>query len=146
MDDENFAILLVEDEEAHANLIEKNLKRVGIHYPIFRVEDGQKALAFIKKEKEYSHLPIQPSSLLILLDLNLPQLDGFQVLEKIRSLQETQHTLVFILSSTNNQKEVDRCYHLGCNLYLTKSTDYQTFSNMVTALGSILKTLKMPEK
>lgn len=143
---DNFAILLVEDEEAHAALIEKNLKRSGIDYPLFHVDDGQKALAFLKKEDGYSQLSIQPSSLLVLLDLNLPSLDGFQVLEKIRSLKETEHTLVFILSSTNSQKEVNRCYDLGCNLYLTKSTDYQTFSNMITSLGSIIKTLRTPGK
>lgn len=143
---ENFSILLIEDEEAHAALIKKNLKRSGVNYPFFHVADGQKALSFIKKEKEYANLSINPSCMLILLDLNLPKLDGFQLLERIRSIKEMHSTLVFVLSSTTNQNEIDKCYHLGCNLYLIKPMDYQTFSNMVVALGALLQTVKIPEK
>ena len=142
---EKFTVLIVEDEEAHAALIDKNLKRAGIENQIYIVSNGQEAIDLIYNEQKQTELHIHPESLLILLDLNIPHIDGFQVLEKIRSFKRTENAIIFILSSSANQKEVDRCYHLGCNLYIVKPTDYQLFIKMVEALGSLLRVIKKPE-
>lgn len=142
---DKFTVLIVEDEEAHAALIDKNLKRAGIENPIYIVSNGQEAMDLIQNEQKQAELHIQPESLLILLDLNIPNMDGFQVLEKIRSSKKTENTIIFILTSSANQKEVDRCYHLGCNLFIVKPTDYHIFTKMVEALGSLLRVIKKPE-
>jgi len=82
---------------------------------------------------------------LVLLDLNLPVLDGFQVLEKMKGDPHTQPIPVIILTTTDNPQEIMRCYELGCNVYVTKPVDYEQFSEAVTKLGLFLSVVQIPE-
>jgi CheY-like chemotaxis protein len=137
-------ILVVEDDPGHARLIEMNLRRAGIANEILWFEDGQKVIDFILEEENRSDGgPDRP--LLVLLDLNMPVLDGYQVLERIRARECTRHLPVVVLTTTDDDREVTRCYELGCNVYLTKPVDYDKFSDAVRRLGLFLCVIKAPE-
>lgn len=137
-------ILLVEDDAGHATLIEKNLRRAGIANHIVKLDTGQKAVDFLLKQGAYS-VDTTAAPLLILLDLNLPVLDGYQVLKIIKNNDRTRHIPVVILTTTDNPHEISRCYELGCNVYMTKPVEYDSFSDSVRRLGLFLSIVKIPE-
>jgi CheY-like chemotaxis protein len=138
-------ILLVEDDPGHALLIEKNLRRAGIANNIITLNNGQKAVDFLFKKGEYSG-DGNPAPPLILLDLNLPVLDGYQVLKAIKNDDRTKSIPVVILTTTDNPHEVARCYELGCNVYITKPVEYDQFSDAIRKLGLFLSIVRVPEK
>ncbi len=132
-------ILLVEDDAGHALLIEKNLRRSGIANDIVKLDNGQKAVDFLFKTGA-------PAPLLILLDLNLPVMNGEQVLKIIKNDERTKMIPVVVLTTTDNPQEVKRCYDLGCNVYLSKPVEYDQFSDAIRTLGLFLAIVKVPEK
>ncbi len=142
---EPVTILLVEDDPGHAVLIEKNLRRTGIANDIIVLDSGEKAVDFLFKEGEYGE-DLRPAPLLILLDLNLPVLDGYQVLKRIKGDVRTKQIPVIMLTTTDNPHEVSRCYELGCNVYLTKPVEYDKFSDAIRTLGLFLSIVKVPER
>lgn len=137
-------ILLVEDDPGHALLIEKNLRRSGIANDILTLDNGQKAVDFLLKQGDYRD-DRHPAPLLILLDLNLPVLDGYQVLKIIKGDQRTRQTPVVVLTTTDTSHEVARCYELGCNVYVSKPVDYGQFSEAIRNLGLFLSIVKIPD-
>lgn len=134
-------ILLVEDDPGHARLIEKNLRRSGIANEIVFISDGRGVLDYL--DMDYYEQGMH-ECLLILLDLNLPVLDGYQVLEKIKSDERTKKIPVIILTTTDLPQEVERCYELGCNIFITKPVQYDKFCNAVRNLGLLLSIVKVP--
>ena len=138
-------ILLVEDDPGHAHLIEKNLRRGGISNEIVTLDNGRKAVDFLFKKGAYAGAD-HASPLLILLDLNMPVLDGYQVLKMIKASDETRHLPVIVLTTTDNPQEIARCYETGCNVYVTKPVDYGQFSNAIRMLGLFLSIVKIPEE
>jgi CheY-like chemotaxis protein len=82
--------------------------------------------------------------MLILLDLNLPVLDGYQVLQRIKSDERTKHIPVVVLTTTDDNREIERCYELGCNIYITKPVEYDQFSEAIRKLGLFLTVVKVP--
>ncbi len=138
-------ILLVEDDSGHALLIEKNLRRAGIANDIVTLDNGQKAVDFLFKQGAYS-ADEHPSPPLILLDLNLPVLDGYQVLRTIKNDDRTKAIPVVVLTTTDTPHEIQRCYELGCNVYITKPVEYDQFSDAIRKLGLFLTIVKVPEK
>ncbi len=131
-------ILLVEDDHGHARLIEKNLRRANITNDIVHVTDGQHAIDYLFSNG-------RPASLLVLLDLNLPVLDGYQVLERMKKDERTRRIPVIILTTTDDTREITRCYELGCNVYVTKPVDYEQFSDAIRKLGLFMAVLMIPE-
>lgn len=137
-------ILLVEDNLGHARLIQKNIIRANIKNEILILDDGQKALDyFFNKEGQPTEKVQEP--ILILLDLNLPNVSGLQVLERIKTHQATKHIPVIILSTTDSQGEMQRCYELGCNIYITKPVEYEQFSDAIQRLGLFLMITSLPD-
>ena len=137
-------ILLIEDDPGHALLIEKNLRRAGIANNIVKLDTGQKAVDFLLKKGEYS-ADTHPAPPLILLDLNLPVLDGYQVLRVIKNDERTKTIPVVVLTTTDNPHEVAKCYELGCNVYITKPVEYEQFSDAIRKLGLFLSIVRVPE-
>jgi len=137
-------ILLVEDDPGHAVLIEKNLRRAGIANNFVKLDNGQKAVDFLLKTGEYqgNNNPAPP---LILLDLNLPVLDGYQVLKIIKNDARTKSIPVVVLTTTDNPHEVARCYELGCNVYVTKPVEYDNFCDAIRKLGLFISIIQVPE-
>ena len=131
-------ILLVEDDPGHARLIEKNLHRSNIMNEIVHLTDGQQAIDYLFDEKS-------APPLLMLLDLNMPVLDGYQVLERMRANPRTKRIPVIILTTTDDVREVSRCYDLGCNVYITKPVDYRQFSDAIHKLGLFLSVVTVPD-
>jgi CheY-like chemotaxis protein len=138
-------ILLVEDDPGHAVLIEKNLRRAGISNDIVTLNDGQSAVdVLLKRDSSLSDAHADP--LVILLDLNLPVLDGYQVLKIIKQDERTKRIPVIILTTTDNPSEVAKCYELGCNAYVTKTVEYGAFCKAIQNLGLLLSAINMPNK
>ena len=124
------SILIVEDDDGHARLIAKNLKRANIANGITRVSNGREALDFLFSEGDFEGQE-RPSPLLVLLDLNMPVMDGYQVLEKMKSDPRTQKIPVVVLTTTDDAREVTRCYELGCSVYITKPVEYESFTSAI---------------
>lgn len=143
--DRSVTILLVEDDPGHARLIEKNLRRAGISNPMILQDDGQKALDFIFAEGTRAGTP-PPSPLLILLDLNMPVMDGFQVLRRIKGDERARRIPVVVLTTTDSPGEIAKCYALGCNVYVTKPVEYEQFCDAIRQLGLLLSIVKIPEE
>lgn len=140
---QHVTIVMIEDDEGHAKLIEKNLRRAGIMNDIIHIDNGRKATEYLLGTGEYKeNRPAAP--MLILLDLNLPELDGFQILEAIKKDEKTKLIPVIILTTTDNPREVDRCYALGCNVYVTKPVEYEAFADSIRKLGLLLAVVKVP--
>ena len=141
---QDVTILLVEDDPGHTRLIEKNLRRANINNEIHFATNGQEAVDYLFCEGEYAHNK-PTSDLLVLLDLNLPVLDGYQVLERMKIDERTKRIPVIILTTTDDPREVSRCYELGCNVYITKPVDYEQFSEAIRSLGLFLLVVMIPD-
>ena len=141
---EEVTILLVEDDPGHARLIQKNLSRSKILNDVVTVGDGQTALDYLFGEGEYAGSE-RPSLLLVLLDLNLPMVDGYRVLQRMKADERTKRIPVIILTTTDDAREVSRCYELGCNVYVTKPVDYEQFSEAIRKLGFFLSVVTIPD-
>lgn len=141
--DEKITILMVEDDLGHARLIEKNLRRAGISNPMIHFDDGKHILEYFfgTNARPSDHIA-QP--MLILLDLNLPEVDGYEVLRTIKKHPATQAIPVIILTTTDNPAEIAKCYELGCNVYITKPVEYESFSDAIRKLGLMLAVIKVP--
>ena len=140
---EDVTILLVEDDPGHARLIEKGLRRANINNEIITLSDGQQALDYLFGEGDYAVVD-PPRRILILLDLNLPVLDGYQVLELMKADERTKRIPVIILTTTDDAREVSRCYDLGCSVYITKPVEYEQFTDAIRKLGLFLSVVTMP--
>ncbi len=137
-------ILLVEDDPGHARLIEKNLRRSNITNEIVTLGDGQQAVDYLFGEGKYVEAK-RPSPMLVLLDLNLPELDGYQVLKRMKGDERTKRIPVVILTTTDDTREVERCYDLGCNVYITKPVDYEQFADAIRKIGLFLSVVTIPD-
>lgn len=137
------SIVVVEDDDGHAFLIEKNLKRAGLINPLTHLKTGREAMDFFSGRDVRNQSPANLDNSIVLLDLHLPDFDGFSVLEKIRETPSLEHLPVLILSSTTRDEEIRRCYHLGCSIFLNKPVDYASFSEAILQLGLLLKIVKV---
>lgn len=140
----SIVILLVEDDPGHARLIEKNLRRAHIKNEIIVFGDGQQVLDYLHQTLDHP-VPFPQTAPLVLLDLNLPILDGYQVLEYMKTDQRTAHIPVIVLTTTDDAREIRRCYELGCNVYLTKPVEYDQFVEAIRRLGFFLSVIKIPD-
>ncbi len=136
-------IYMIEDDEGHAALIQKNLRRAGVSNQIRHFTNGREALDCFHNEDGGCRLEDEETAL-ILLDLNLPEIDGYEVLRQLKSNEATQMIPVIILTTTDNPKEIERCYELGCNVYITKPVDYDSFADAIRKLGLMLAIVKLP--
>lgn len=137
-------ILLIEDDPGHARLIEKNVRRAGVNNPILPFTDGTSALAhlfgFDANGKRIAHQPI-----LVLLDLNLPDMSGIDILARIKQDEHLRKAPVIVLTTTDDRAEIQRCYDLGCNVYVTKPVEYESFSSAIRQLGLFFAVMQVPE-
>lgn len=136
-------ILLIEDDPGHARLIERNLRRAQIDNEIILFADGQQALEYLCTDRAAAGAA-QGVPRLIILDLNLPGLDGYQVLEQLKSSHRTRHIPVIILTTTDEPRDIERCYALGCNAYMTKPVEYEQFAGAIRSLGLLLSVIQIP--
>jgi CheY-like chemotaxis protein len=139
------AIVLIEDDPGHAILIEKNLRRAGVNNPITVIRDGAAALDFLfPRGNTGTRQPFL--QMLVLLDLNLPVIDGYTVLKRIKADERTRRIPVVVLTTTDNPQEIERCFELGCNMYITKPIASEQFSDALKKLALCLTIVKIPAR
>ncbi|MBY0524237.1 MAG: response regulator [Gemmataceae bacterium] len=138
-------ILLAEDDEGHAYLVRQNLQDSGIANDLVHVKDGQEALDFIRCVGDYrDRTPNGP--LLLLLDINMPRVDGVEVLRQLKADPKTEQLPVIMLTTTDDPREIKRCYALGCSSYVTKPVEYDRFVEAIRTLGLFLTIVRVPRE
>ena len=136
-------IVMVEDDEGHARLIERNIRRAGIHNAIRHFVDGTSAVEYIFNDESG---PARNGPALILLDLNLPDMSGVDILTRIKAEPSLKRTPVVVLTTTDDKVEIERCYDAGCNVYITKPVNYESCADAIRQLGLFLSVIQVPEQ
>lgn len=132
---EDAEVLLVENDQNDAELVLRALRQHQLGVRVHVIQDGVQALDFVFCRGEFkarkSHSPLK----LILLDLKLPKIDGFEVLETIKANVQTRHIPVVVFSSSGEDRDIISCYEAGANSFVVKPVDYDQFVCTVSALG-----------
>ena len=137
------SVLLVEDNEDDIELTLEALKESKVKMDIHVVTDGQAAIEFLRKEKGYSKAP-RPD--LILLDLNLPKMDGREVIKEIRQDPQLTDIPIVVLTMSQNEEDILKAYRLHANCYISKPVDFKRFSEIVKQIeGFWLQLVKLPK-
>ena len=124
-------ILLVEDNPGDVDLTREGLEEASLHNDLFIAEDGEQAMTFLRNEGPHKDAP-RPD--LILLDLNLPRMDGREVLAEIKADPELRRIPVVVLTSSEAEEDVLRSYNLHANCYITKPVDLEKFLKIVQSI------------
>ena len=133
-------ILIVDDDEGHAILIRENLEAAGLSNRIEHFRDGQAILDFFADSNRFGR-----ETYLLLLDIRMPKVDGIEVLRRLKSDPELSKLPVIMLTTTDDSREVERCYALGCNVYIQKPVDYERFAEAIRRLGLFVSMVLLPE-
>lgn len=136
-------IIMIEDDEGHARLIERNIRRSGVNNEIIPFTNGTDAVNYLlgKDRKGAEH---KGEALLILLDLNLPDMTGIDILRQVKENPRLKCAPVVVLTTTDDSQEIKRCYELGCNVYITKPVNYESFANAIRQLGLFFSVIQVP--
>lgn len=150
-DSKAVTILIAEDDEGHAELISDNLLEAGITNPIIRFRNGQETLDFFfgpapGQDGEGARAPHREAgqAYMLLLDIRMPKVDGVEVLRQIKGDPQLKNMPVIMLTTTDDPREIQNCYALGCSCYVTKPVDYRQFSEMLVRLGLFLLVVQVP--
>mgnify|MGYP001579213167 FL=1 len=138
------AIIMIEDDEGHARLIEKNIRRAGVTNEIISFRDGTTGVNYLLGSDGSGLVAIGRPSL-VLLDLNLPDMTGIDILARLKANEHTRRTPVIVLTTTDDAREIQRCYDLGANVYITKPLNYESCANAIRQLGLFLSVMQIPE-
>ena len=135
-------IIIAEDDDGHADLIKEALLESGIQNNIIRFTNGEEAWDFLEEEaardvSNHNH------AFLLLLDINMPRMDGVEVLKRIKSHTQLKSIPVIMLTTTDDPREVEQCYKLGCNIYITKPVDFFKFTETLKRLGLFMQIIKL---
>jgi len=137
MSERRLTIILADDDDGHATLIRRNLERSRLKAQIVRLRDGQDVVDYLLHKQ--CELPA-----LLLLDIHMPRLDGIEALRRIKDDPKAKVVPVYMLTTTDNPREVDRCFELGCNAYLTKPVAYDELVATIHRLCSFLEVGRIP--
>ncbi len=137
------SIIMIEDDEGHARLIERNIRRSGVNNEILPFVNGTEAIRYLFGS-DGSGLVHKGRALLILLDLNLPDMTGIDILRQIKQNKYLKSSPVVVLTTTDDSREIKRCYELGCNVYITKPVNYDSFANAIRQLGLFFSVIQVP--
>jgi len=137
------SIIMIEDDEGHARLIERNIRRSGVNNEIVSFTSGTAASHYLFG-RDGSGADHKGAALLILLDLNLPDMAGIEILQRVKENKYLKSTPVVVLTTTDDSHEIKRCYELGCNVYITKPVNYESFANAIRQLGLFFSVIQVP--
>jgi CheY-like chemotaxis protein len=136
-------VVIVDDDEGHIELVRRNLKRSGINNPIMALTSGSEALDYVFCRGAHGGRT-NNGELLILLDINMPGIDGVEVLRQIKADAKAKSIPVLMLTTTDDPREINRCYELGCSVYITKPVDPADFIEAIQRLGLFISVVRMP--
>jgi two-component system response regulator len=137
-------ILLVEDDATDEKLTLRAFKKANVVNEIFVVRDGAEALDYLFATGQYAGRKLDALPTITLLDLQLPRIDGLEVLRRIRADERTKHLAVVILTSSKEEEDVARGYALGANAYVRKPVDFSDFVVAAQAVGLFWLLLNEP--
>jgi CheY-like chemotaxis protein len=137
-------IIIAEDDAGHAALIKKNLKRAGIVNSILHFKDGQDTLDYLFRRGAGPYWE-QGTSLVLLLDIRMPKVDGVEVLRQIKQQEELRKIPVIMITTTDDPREVEHCHAIGCSNYVHKPVDYDKFVTAIRQLGLFLMVVEVPK-
>jgi CheY-like chemotaxis protein len=144
MDTRPVTILLVEDNEGDIGLVEEVFEDAKIRNIIHVAEDGEEAMLFLNKEKSFVNAPTPD---IILLDLNLPQKDGREVLEEIKTDEKLKRIPVVVLTTSKAEEDILRSYNLHANSYITKPVDFDQFIKVIRSIEDFwLEVVRLPSE
>lgn len=138
-EDSEITLLIVEDDDDHAELIQTHLSESGISNPMLRFSNGKIALDYLQKEKESK----SQKYFLVLLDIRMPIMSGVELLKELKQDNQLKKIPVIMLTTTDDEREIEECYLLGCNSYITKPLDFKKFIEMLKRLGLFLQIIKI---
>lgn len=137
-------ILLIEDNPNDAELTIRSFKKNNITNNVLHLKDGSAALEFLFGSGQFEGRNLDNRPKLILLDLKMPKVDGIEVLQKIKANDSTKTIPVVVLTSSNQDPDIEKCYELGANSYIVKPVDFDAFQKVVTQLGLYWMLLNQP--
>lgn len=132
---DNVDILLVEDNPTDAELCIRSLRKHNLANELLWVKDGAEALDFLFATGAYAHRNTAKQPKVILLDLKMPKVDGFEVITKVRSDGMTRLIPIVVLTSSKDAPEILECYKLGANAFVNKPVEFDEFARAVAGLG-----------
>ena len=130
------AVLLAEDSENDVLMFRRAARRAKFSQPLHVVTNGEEAVAYLKGEGQFGNRAQYPLPGLILLDLKMPRMDGFEVLQWVRRQPQFTALQVVVLSSSDEIRDINRAYQLGANSFLVKPLSFDEFVGMLEALRS----------
>jgi CheY-like chemotaxis protein len=136
MDLSQYGILLVEDSSTDILLIQRAFKQANVHNPIRIVKDGDEAVSYLSGENGYRDRARFPLPALILLDLKLPRRHGLEVLTWLKEQPGIKRIPVVVLTSSREDKDIDRAYDLGVNSYLVKPVKSDALNHLIETINS----------
>jgi DNA-binding response OmpR family regulator len=136
-------IIMIEDDEGHARLIERNIRRSGVNNEIIPFTNGTAAMGYLFGQ-DGTGADRKSEALLVLLDLNLPDMTGIEILKRVKENKYLKSAPVVVLTTTDDSHEIKRCYELGCNVYITKPVNYESFANAIRQLGLFFSVIQVP--
>jgi len=135
-------ILIAEDDDGHAELIVEGLRDTGLKNEIIRFENGQEIWEYLL-DAHKDEVPANSIEYLVLLDINMPRMDGTEVLRRIKNHENMKNIPVIMLTTTDDPREIEKCYQLGCNVYITKPVEFIKFAETLQKLGFFLQIIKV---
>ncbi|HEY3966387.1 MAG TPA: response regulator [Planctomycetaceae bacterium] len=134
MNENIYPILLVEDSPEDTEATIRAFKKAGVPQPIFHCENGDEGLDFLYRRGKYIESSQAPRPSVILLDLNLPGTDGREVLAEIKKDERLRTIPVLVLTTSTDERDIEKCYQMGANSYIKKPVDFDSFLRAVERL------------
>jgi CheY-like chemotaxis protein len=138
-------LILAEDDDGHATLLERNLERAGFLNTVIRVKDGKEALEFLEGVNAWQGNRPPEGPVLLVLDIRMPRMDGVEVLKYMKGHPQLARTPVVMLTTTDDPREIEKCYRYGCNLYIVKPLEYDDLVEAIRRLGLFLEIGSFPD-
>lgn len=135
-------IVLAEDDDGHATLVRRNLRRAGLSRDPVRLKDGQELLDYVHRRGDFAARPVHEAAAIVL-DLNMPRLGGLDALRQLKADGRVPFP-VFVFTTTDNPVEILKCYSLGAAGCLVKPVDFGSFGEMVQQFAAFLMTVRLP--
>jgi CheY-like chemotaxis protein len=135
-------ILIAEDDDGHAELIKDGLAESGVCNKCIRFLNGEEVWHFLSKT-DGKEVRDKSKSYLLLLDINMPKMDGIEVLKRVKGSTLLKDMPVIMLTTTDDHREVEECYKIGCNIYITKPIEFGKFAETLKRLGLFLQIVKI---